>query len=139
MVGSTSFRISEEVKSRLAERAAREGVSATVLLERLIVEGVEALEHPGIVFRGPSHDRRAALAAGADVWEVIARLRELQGSEEERIATIAAESDLHPRAIRLALEYAAARPDDVRERIEQNEADAEASRRITEQRAALLA
>lgn len=100
---------------------------------------MEALEHPGIVFRGPSHDRRAALAAGADVWEVIARLRELQGSEEERIATIAAESDLHPRAIRLALEYAAARPDDVRERIEQNDTDAEASRRITEQRAALLA
>jgi hypothetical protein len=139
VVSSTSFRISEDVKARLAGRAAREGVSATVLLERLIVEGVEGLEHPGIVFRGPPHSRRAALAAGPDVWEVIARLRELKGSEEERIATIAAESDLHPRAIRLALEYAAARPDDVRERIKKNEADAEASRRIAEQRAALLA
>jgi hypothetical protein len=67
-----------------------EGVSATALLDRLIVEGVEQLDHPGIVFRGPAHDRRAALAAGPDVWEVTARLREIGGSEEQRAALDAA-------------------------------------------------
>lgn len=135
---STSFRISEQARARLAEQAARQGVSATALLERLILEGVDALEHPGVVFRGLPHDRRAALAAGPDVWEVIARLRELEGDEEQRIATLAAESDLHPREIRLALDYAAAHPDDIQTRIECNEAEAAASRQAAQQRAALL-
>jgi hypothetical protein len=72
---STSFRISDDARARLASRAAREGISATALLDRLIVEGTDQLDYPGIVFRGPVHDRRAALAGGPDVWEVIARLR----------------------------------------------------------------
>lgn len=135
---STSFRISEQARARLAEQAAREGISATALLERLILEGVAALEHPGIVFRGPPHDRRSALAAGPDVWEVVARLRDLEGSEEQRIATLAAETHLHPREIRLALDYAAASPEDVKARIERNQAEAEASRRAVQQREALL-
>jgi len=102
MASSTSFRISEVAKRRLASRAADEGTSATALLDRLIIEGIEQLEHPGIVFRGPTHDRRAALAAGPDVWEVIARLQELDGSEEQRISTLSAESELRPRLIRIA-------------------------------------
>jgi hypothetical protein len=109
------------------------------LLDRLIVEGVDQLDHPGIVFRGPAHDRRAGLVAGPDVWEVIARLRELRGSEEHRIAVLAAESELHPRLIRLALDYAAEHPDDVRRRIEKNRALVERSRRASRQREALLA
>jgi hypothetical protein len=136
---STSFRISEAARRRLAERAAHEGVSATMLLDRLICEGVDQLDHPGIVFRGPTHDRRAALAAGPDVWEVVARLQELEGSEERRIATLSEESELHPRLIRLALDYAAAHPDEMRERIERNRALADRSRRAAEQRQALIA
>ena len=136
---STSFRISQEAKDRLADRADREGVSATALLERLIIEGVDTREHPGIIHRGPSQDRRAALAAGPDVWEVVARLRELDGDEEQRIETLAEESGLHPRQIRIALDYASAHPDPIREQIERNEQAAEESRRIAEQRQALLA
>ena len=60
-------------------------MSATALLERLIVEGVDALDHAGVIFRGPPNDRRAALAAGPDVWEIIARLQDLEGSEEQRV------------------------------------------------------
>jgi hypothetical protein len=135
---STSFRISQDAKQRLAERAEAEGVSATALLERLIIEGVDTLEHPGIVYRGSGHDRRAALAAGPDVWEIIARLRELDGDEEERITTLAEETALHPRQIRIAVDYAAAHPEPIDERIERNEQAAEASRRIAEQRHALL-
>jgi hypothetical protein len=71
-------------------------MTATALLDQLIVEGIDQLDSPGIVFRGPAHDRRAALAAGPDVWEVVARLQELDGSEEQRISVLAAESDLHP-------------------------------------------
>lgn len=135
---STSFRLSEEAKQRLADRAERDGLSATALLERLIIEGVDTLDHPGIVYRGPAHDRRAALAAGPDVWEVVARLRELGGDEEDRIATLAEESALHPRQIRIAVDYAAANPGQITQRIERNERAAEQSRGIAEQREALL-
>lgn len=136
---STSFRISKDAKRRLAERAEREGISATALLERLIIESVDTLEHPGIVYRGPTHDRRAALAAGPDVWEIVARLRELDGDEEERIATLADETGLHRRQIRTAIDFAAAHPEPIHERIERNEEAAEDSRRVAEQRRALLA
>ncbi len=139
MAASTSFRISESAKRRLATRAAQDGVSATALIERLIVEGVEQLDFPGIVFRGPAHDRRAALAAGPDVWEVIARLRELEGSTEERIATLSEESELHPRLIRLAVDYAAEHPDEIRRRMDRNDEMAERSRNAAQQREALLA
>jgi len=136
---STSFRISDTAKTRLASRAAREGMSATALLGQLIVEGIDQLDYPGIVFRGPAHDRRAALAAGPDVWEVVARLQELEGTEEQRISLLVAESDLHPRLVRIALDYAAEHPDEVRERIGRNRAMAEQSRRMAQQREALLA
>lgn len=139
MATSTSFRISDTAKRRLASRAAHEGVSATALLDRLIIEGVAQLDHPGIIFRGPAHDRRAALAAGPDVWEVVARLRDLDGSDEQRIATLSAESDLHPRLIRIALDYAAEYAEEIRARIERNEAMAERSHRLVQEREALLA
>jgi hypothetical protein len=138
MATSTSFRISEAAKRRLSARAAVEGTSATALLDRLIIEGVDQLDHPEIVFRGPTHDRRAALAAGPDVWEVIARLQELDGSEEERIGVLSAESSLHPRLIRVALDYAAAHPGDIRQRIARNRELAERSREVAQQREALL-
>ena len=139
MAASTSFRISDTARTRLATRAAREGMTATALLDLLIVEGIDQLDYPGIIFRGPAHDRRAALAAGPDVWEVISRLQELDGSEEQRITLLSAESDLHPRLIRIALDYAAEHPTEIRERIERNQAVAERSRGMSQQRQALLA
>ena len=138
MVASTSFRLSDTAKHRLSEHAAREGLSATALLDRLINEGVEQHDYPGIVFRGPAHDRRAALAAGPDVWEVVARLQNLDGGEEQRIGVLAAESSLHPRLIRLALDYAAAHPEEIQRRIDLNRQMAEQSRRVAQQREALL-
>ena len=139
MAASTSFRISQAARTRLAARAAREGTSATALLDQLIVEGIDQLDYPGIVFRGPAHDRRAALAAGPDVWEVIARLQELDGSEEQRVSLLSKESDVHPRLVRIALDYAAEHPEDVRRRIERNRAMAARSQAAALQREALLA
>ena len=139
MAASTSFRISDTARTRLAARAAREGTTATSLLDQLIIEGIGQLDYPGIIFRGPAHDRRAGLAAGPDVWEVVARLQELEGSEEQRIGLLAAESDLHPRLIRIALDYAAEHADEVRERIGRNRGIAERSQKMARQRESLLA
>jgi hypothetical protein len=139
MPASTSFRISDVAKRRLAARAADDGTSATALLDQLIIEGIDQLDYPGIVFRGPAHDRRAALAAGPDVWEIVGRLRDLGGSEEQRIRTLSAETDVHPRLIRIALDYAAEHADEIRRRIDRNRAMAQRSLNTSRQRAALLA
>lgn len=136
---STSFRISDTAKTRLTSRAGREGMTATALLDQLIIEGIDQLDYPGIIFRGPAHDRRAALAAGPDIWEVIARLQDLDGTEEQRISLLSTESDLHPRLIRIALDYAAEHPGEIRERINRNRAMTERSRKMSQQREALLA
>ncbi len=107
-------------------------MTATALLDQLIVEGTDQLDYPGIIFQGKAHDRRAALAAGPDVWEVVERLQELkEGSEEHRIGLLAAESDLHPRLIRIALDYAAEHVDEVRELIDRNRNMAERSRAMS--------
>lgn len=45
--------------------------------------------HPGIVFRDGPSGRRAGLAAGPDVWEVVGLLRGLSGSVEERVTAAA--------------------------------------------------
>lgn len=139
MARSTSFRISDAARARLASRAADEGMTATALLDQLIIEGVDQLDYPGIIFRGVAHDRRAALAAGPDVWEIISRLQELDGSEEKRISLLSAETDLHPRLIRIALDYAAEHPEEIRQRIDHNRAMVGRSRRTADQREALLA
>jgi hypothetical protein len=107
-------------------------------MERLILEGVDTLDHPGIVFRGPPHDRRAAITGGPDVWEVVSRLRELPGREEQRIAKLSEESELHPRQVRLALDYASTRAGEVEARIDRHNAAVERSQTAAERRAALL-
>lgn len=126
---STLVRISESASRRLSERAAREGTSSTALLNRLIQEGFDQLDHPGIVFRGPISDRRAALAAGPDVWEVVARLQELDGPVERRIAVLSQQSDLQSRKIEIAIAYARAHGSEIVERIDRNREAAETIRR----------
>ncbi|WP_252365326.1 hypothetical protein [Saccharomonospora piscinae] len=128
-----------QVEEAVAARAKREGVSPGELKGRLLAEGYAQRDHPGIVFRGPWHDRRAALAEGPDVWEVASRLRELDGPEEHRIAVLCEETALHPRHVRIAIDYAAEHLDEVLERIERNEEAAKRSRRAVQRRAALFA
>jgi hypothetical protein len=139
MAASTSFRISDLAKRRLAARAEREGMTVTALLDRLIMEGCDEIDFPGIVFRGPANDRRAGLAAGSDVWEIVARLQELDGHEERRIAILAEESALHPRQIRLALDYAAEHRETIQGRIDRNRTLADRQQHIADERQRLLA
>lgn len=47
--------------------------------------------------------------------------RELDGDEEQHIATLADGSTLHPRQIRVALDHAAAHPDPIQDRTTRNE------------------
>jgi hypothetical protein len=139
MAASTSFRINEIVRRRLTTRAEREGMTVTALLDRLITEGCDQADFPGLIFRGPANDRRAALAAGPDIWEVVSRLQELDGSEEQRIALLAEESSVHPRLIRIALDYAAEHRTAVQARIGRNRELADHQQHVAGERRELLA
>ncbi|WP_378731287.1 hypothetical protein [Nocardia brasiliensis] len=134
-VVTTTLRLSQSASRRLAARAAREGTTSTALLDRLIREGVDQLDHPGIVFRGPMTDRRAALVAGPDVWEVVARLQELDGPVDRRIELLSAKSSLHTGKIKIAIEYARDHGNEIIERIGRNREAAEAIRRTATMRA----
>ena len=76
-----SARLDARVVDRLERRGARVGVNRSRLAERYIDEGMRMEDHPGVVFRDGPAGRRAGLAGGPDVWEVIAAVREsgLQG------------------------------------------------------------
>ncbi|MBY5162070.1 hypothetical protein [Salsipaludibacter albus] len=137
MPSSTSFRFEDATREQLASLAKDHGVSATDVLSRLIHEAHATRDHPMVVFRGPAHRRRAGLAGGPDVWEVVARMRELSGSEDERIGQLTTEAPLQPVQVEQALAYAAAHRDEVMAMVEANEAAVEASQQLAAERRAL--
>lgn len=136
---ATSYRMDPRVKARLEAQAAADGIAERALLERLVVEGLDTLQHPGIVYRDGPAGRRAALAVGPDVWEVVSALRYTSGSDEERVAALAEQFGLHARHIRTAIDFAVAHREDIDEQVAANDAAAERARQLAEQRARLMA
>ena len=98
---------------RLKRRAAQRTESISSVGERLIDEGLRMEAHPGIVFRDGPSGRRAALAAGPDVWEIIGLLRGLHGSLERRAAAAAAQLGLTEAQVRAASGYYAEFTDEI--------------------------
>jgi len=136
---ATSYRLHPEIKQRLQHQAAAEGISERSLLERLVCEGLDTLGHPGIVYRDGPTGRRAALAMGPDVWEIVSALRHTKGAQERRVATLAEQFALHIRHIRTAIDFAASHPDEIDAQVAANDAAAEEARRLAEGRARLMA
>ena len=78
MTTPLSIRFTPSLLARLRQRAnATPGASAAGLAQRLIDEGLRMADHPGVIFKDGPPGRRAALAYGPDVWEVIKFLREV--------------------------------------------------------------
>ena len=138
-VRATSYRLHPEIKQRLQRQAAAEGISERALLERLVAEGLDTLHHPGIVYREGPTGRRAALAMGPDVWEIVSALRHTRGTQERRVAALAEQFGLHPRHIRTAIDFAASRREEIDAQVAANDAAAEEARQLAEGRARLMA
>jgi len=81
--------------------------------------------HPGVVFRDGPTGRRAALAAGPDVWEVIETLKGTGLTGEPAIAATAEWGSLTPAQVRAAVGYYEDFKADVDERIVFNLSEAE--------------
>ena len=78
MTTPLSIRFTPSLLARLRQRAnATPGASAAGLAQRLIDEGLRMADHPGVIFKDGPSGRRAALAYGPDIWEVIKFLREV--------------------------------------------------------------
>lgn len=131
---TTSVRFDNGLRKELAAVAAEEGTTVTELIERFVSEGLASRAHPGIVFKSGPSGRRASLAGGPDVWEIVAALRDTSGSEKERVALLSKHFGIHERQLAIALNYAAAHGAEIDARIETNdqalrEAEVLASRR----------
>jgi hypothetical protein len=122
-----SARLDAGVVERLERRGARAGLNKSRLAERYIDEGVRMDDHPGIVFRDGPTGRRAGLAAGPDVWEVIGALRANGPEGDESIQATAEWLSLSVRQVRDAIGYYNEYPDDTDDRIRRNQDDADAA------------
>jgi uncharacterized protein (DUF433 family) len=124
---SFSARLDPAVADRLERRGARSGLNKSRLAERYIDEGMRMDDHPGIVFRDGPIGRRAGLAGGPDVWEVIAAIR-ASGLEGDDALRAAAEwGGLTPAQVRATVRYYAEYRDEVDERIRRNVEEADAA------------
>lgn len=134
-----SARWQAAVVDDLARRSAAAGTSKSRLAERYVEEGLRADEHPGIVFRGGPAGRRAALAAGPDVWEVVATMRGADAKGEEAISVVAGILDLTIQQVRTALRYYGAFTEEIDQRIRRNVEEAEAAEAAWRREQAALA
>jgi hypothetical protein len=98
--------------------AANPGMSLSSAANRLVDEALRISEHPGIVFRPGPTGRRAGLASGPDVWEVVraiksARTAEPGLDEDDLLALVADNTGIPVRLIRIAVRYWASYPEEI--------------------------
>lgn len=134
-----SIRFDVKLLDRLRRTAAGRNTTPSGLAQRLVDEGLRAQEFPGIVFRDGPSGRRAALAAGPDIWELAAALRESGLRGDEAIDVVADDFDLSPARVRIALAYYGAHSAEIDDEIADNEHAAEAALRSWESQRRLLA
>lgn len=126
MTAPRSVRFEETVLARL-DRYVKEhpGSSSSSVANMFIDESLRAYEHPGIVFRPGPTGRRAALAGGPDVWEVVSALQDIRAESPDLTgellgADLAEVTGLSAGQVAVALRYYAAYPAETDERIAAN-------------------
>lgn len=133
-----SIRFRDELYRRLKRRADQTGEPLSTVAQQAVDEWLRTVEHPGIVFRDGPTGRRAALAAGPDVWEVVAVLGQQRGSPEKRLAGAASQLGLPIRQVEIAADYWAAHRAEIDGRVEANLEAAERELAAWEKRRAVL-
>jgi hypothetical protein len=116
---ATPVRFDFPVAERLASFvAANPGMSLSSAANRLVDEALRTSEHPGITFRPGPTGRRAGLAGGPDIWEVVravrsARTAEPDLAEDDLLALVAHNTGTPLRLLRIATGYWASYPDEI--------------------------
>ncbi len=116
---ATPVRFDASVAERLSSFvAANPGMSLSSAANRLVDEALRMSEHPGIVFRPGPTGRRAGLAGGPDVWEVVRAVKSARAAEhglpeDDLLNLIAENTGMPARLIRVAVRYWASYPDEI--------------------------
>lgn len=138
MARPTSFRLPEDLLARVEAQARVEGRSVSGLVSSMLDEAVKTRGFPGIVYRSGPTGRRAAVAGGPDVWELVRAVKETSGRQEERIRRVAGALGVPTAAVRRAIDFYTAFPDEIDERIAEDDRAAERVRALVERRQQLL-
>jgi len=81
MADHYTLRLAPGTRERLSDRARRSGLAERTLAQRYLEEGLRHDAHPLIQFLdGPSGRRASLVGRGLDVWEIIATVRDNDGS-----------------------------------------------------------
>ncbi len=140
MSAPLSIRFDESLLGRLRRRAlASPGSTVSGLAQRLVDEGLRMAEHPGIVFKDGPSGRRAALATGPDVWEVVKVLREIDKRGEAAVAAAAKLLALTEAKVRVALHYYSAYAGEIDAEVAQADEESTAAEAAWEAERRLLA
>lgn len=116
-----SLKIKASTLDQLEARSREQREQVAHLAERYIEEGLRLETHPGIVFRDGPTGRRAAVAHGPDVWEVIPVVRNVGGQGEQALEQAAQRLDLTLAQVHAAARYYAEYRDEIDARIRDNE------------------
>lgn len=134
-----SARWDADVLARLKRHSELAGTNKSRLAERYVDEGTRMDEHPGIVFRSGPTGRRAALAGGPDVWELMATLKSGKARGEKAVVATAELLNLTDSQVRTAVRYYGAFTDEIERRIALNTEDADEAEAAWKREQAALA
>jgi hypothetical protein len=116
---ATPGRFDNEVANRLTSFvASHPGLSLSAAANLLVDEGLRMAEHPGVVFRDGPTGRRAGLAGGPDVWEVVRAVKSARGAEveldeDELLALVSDNGGVALGKVRSAVHYWASYPTEI--------------------------
>jgi hypothetical protein len=135
---SIRFRRAEVLEQLKTEAGARQ-LSSSALAEELIEEGLRSRRHPLVIFRDGPAGRRAGLAGGPDVWEVIGGLVGGDVAVADRINRAVDLFGLSPLQVSAALDYYADFTSEIDDEIAANLATADEAEAAWRRRQDLLA
>jgi uncharacterized protein (DUF433 family) len=116
------LRLAPGIRQRLTDWARRSGMTERSLTERYVDEGLRHDAHPLIQFLdGPSGRRASLVGRGLDVWEVIATIRDSDGSIAQAAEYLQVPAGLVEAAVAYYSEY----KDEIDREIDVNEAEYE--------------
>ena len=140
MTSPLSIRFDEGVLARLRRRAqATPGATPSGLAQRLVDEGLRMAEHPGVLFKDGPSGRRAALAFGPDVWEVVKFLREIDERGPHAVDAAVEVLGLAEAQVRIAMHYYSAYPEEIEEEVAQADEQSRAAETAWQAEQRLLA
>jgi hypothetical protein len=108
-----SIRFDAGLLARLRRRANATSGTTSALAQRLIDEGLRMADHTGVIFKDGPSGRRAALAYGPDIWEIIKFLREIDERGAAALDAAAEVLAVDPSRIATAVSYYTDYPEEI--------------------------